>query len=121
MKRKLAERKLRYTPAKGETFTPDPTRPYRQMPIPRWKRLLGGVPFDRKQNYTAGLPAPSVVEILMSQHIGAPSIPTVKVGDTVVRGDRIADAAEGLSVPQYASIDGRVTYVDAKKIVIEKS
>jgi Na+-translocating ferredoxin:NAD+ oxidoreductase RnfC subunit len=57
----------------------------------------------------------------MSQHIGAPSIPTARVGDTVQRGDRIADAAEGLSVPQYASIDGRVTYVDAKKIVIEKS
>ena len=121
MKRKLAERKLRYTPEKGESFTPDPTRSYRQMPISRWKRLLGVSPFDRKQNYTEGIPAPASVEILMSQHIGAPSIPTVKVGDSVRRGDRIADAAEGLSVPQYASIDGRVSYVDAKKILIEKS
>ena len=120
MKRKLAERKLRYTPGKGEEFTPDPTRPYRQMPIPRWKRLLGVVPFDRKQNYTEGLPAPSVVEILTSQHIGAPAIPAVKVGDVVKRGDVVAEAAEGLSVPQHASIDGRVTFVDAKKIVIEK-
>lgn len=120
MKRKLAERRLRFTPAAGETFEVDPTRPYRQMPIPRWKRLLGVTPFDRKQNYTEGLPAPRAVEILMSQHIGAPSLPTVKVGETVTRGQRIAEAAEGLSVPQFASIDGLVTFVDAKKIVIEK-
>ena len=120
MKRKLAERRLRYTPGEGETFEVDPTRPYRQMPISRWKRLLGVAPFDRKQKYTEGIPAPRTVEILMSQHIGAPSLPTVKVGDTVVKGQRIAEAAEGLSVPQFASIDGRVTFVDAKKIVIEK-
>ena len=66
------------------------------------------------------MPAPSVVTIPMSQHIGAPSLPTVKVGETVTRGQRIAEAAEGLSVPQFASIDGLVTFVDAKKIVIEK-
>lgn len=120
MKRKLAERRMRYTPAPGATFTPDPTRPYRQMPISRWKRLLGVAPFDRKQNYTEGLPAPRTVEILMSQHIGAPSIPSVKVGDIVRRGDQIAVAAEGLSVPQFASIDGRVTFVDATRVIIER-
>lgn len=120
MKRKLAEKRLRYTPAPGDTFTPDPTRPYRQMPIPRWKRLLGVTPFDRKQNYTEGLPAPRTVEILTRQHIGVPSIPSVKVGDTVRRGDLIANAAEGLSVPQHASVDGRVTFVDATRIIIER-
>ena len=119
MKKKLAERKLRFDP-KGKTFSPDAMRSYRQMPIPRWKSLLGVTPFDHRQNYTEGLPSPRAVEILMSQHIGAPSIPAVKVGDTVTRGQKIAEAAEGLSVPQFASIDGRVCYVDEKKIVIEK-
>ena len=33
--------------------------------------------------------------------------------------DKIADAAGGLSIPAYASIDGRVTYADDKKVVIE--
>ena len=120
MKRKLAEKRLRYTPEPGATFTPDPTRPYRQMPIPRWKRLLGVTPFDRKQNYTEGLPAPRTVEILTAQHIGAPSLPIVKAGDTVTRGQLIAEAAEGLSVPQFASIDGRVTFVDATRVIIER-
>ncbi len=119
MKRKLAERRLRYDP-KGATVEPDAMRTYRQMPIPRWKSLLGITPYDRRQVYTEGLPSPSVVEILTSQHIGAPSLPTVKMGDSVRRGEKIADAAEGLAVPQFASIDGTVTYVDAKKIIIEK-
>lgn len=121
MKKNLGAARLRYKPAPGEVATPDPTRPYRQMPISRWKRLLGVTSFDRRQVYTEGLPLPGTVKILMSQHIGAPSVPAVKVGDTVRRGDRIAEAAEGLSVPQFSSIDGRVTFVDTKKIVIERS
>ena len=60
------------------------------------------------------------VRVLTSQHIGAPSIPCVSVGDTVEVGQVIAKAAEGFSVPQHASIAGKVTYVDPTKIVIEK-
>ena len=59
------------------------------------------------------------VEIRMSQHIGAPSVPCVEVGDTVTEGQMIANAGNGLSVPQYASIGGRVTFVDPTRIIIE--
>ena len=118
MKKRLAERRLRYDP-KGVTVTPDAMRSHRQMPIPRWKMLLGVTPFDRRQVYTELAP-PTVVELPLSQHIGSPAVPAVKVGDTVTRGDVIATAAEGLSVPHHASIDGCVTFVDGKKIVIEK-
>ena len=55
----------------------------------------------------------------MSQHIGAPSVPCVKVGDEVELGQMIATAGNGLSVPQYASIAGRVVRADEQKIVIE--
>ena len=55
----------------------------------------------------------------MSQHIGAPSVPSVAVGDTVTEGQLIANCGTGLSVPQYASISGRVTFVDNTRIVIE--
>jgi Na+-translocating ferredoxin:NAD+ oxidoreductase RnfC subunit len=60
------------------------------------------------------------VEIFTSQHIGAPSIPSVSVGDVVEEGQVIATAAAGFSVPQHASISGVVTYVDPTKVVIEK-
>ena len=65
------------------------------------------------------MPAPATVTIPMSMHIGAPATPTVKVGDTVTEGQLIANAAEGLSLPQYASIAGRVVFADDKKIVIQ--
>ena len=58
------------------------------------------------------------VYVPMVQHIGAPAIPIVKVGDEVKENDMIAKAAEGLSVPNFAPITGRVTYVDDKTIVI---
>ena len=60
------------------------------------------------------------MEILLRQHIGAPSVAIVKDGDTVQRGDKIAESAEGLSLPQYASISGRVTLVEGVKIIIDK-
>ena len=46
-------------------------------------------------------------------------MPCVENGAIVQKGDKIAEAAEGLSLPQYASIDGRVTVYN-DKIVIDK-
>lgn len=119
MKRRLGEKKMRYDPA-GKVSKIEPQRAYRQMPIPRWKMLLGVTPFDRKQNYTEEIPSFRTVEIRMSQHIGAPSVPVVAAGDSVACGQKIAEAGAGLSVPQFASVSGRVRYADAQKIVIEK-
>ncbi len=119
MKRRLGEKKLRFDP-KGKTFEVEPQRVYRQMPIRRWKMLLGVTPFDRKQNHTEEVPAFRTAEIAMRQHIGAPSRPIVSVGDHVERGQLIAAAADGLSVPQHASVSGKVSFVNEQKIVIEK-
>ena len=61
------------------------------------------------------------VKIPLSQHLGAPAVPSVKEGDTVKRGDVIALAKENtLSVNIHASIDGRVTSVSEKYIKIKK-
>ena len=49
---------------------------------------------------------------------GIRSTNPVAVGDHVEENQMIAKAAEGLSVPHFAPITGRVTYVDAKTIVI---
>ena len=35
-------------------------------------------------------------------------------------GEKIAEAGSGLSLPQYASIDGVCTYADDAKIIIER-
>ena len=53
-------------------------------------------------------------------HIGAPSVPTVCVGDRVRHGDVIARPPEGaLGAVIHASMDGRITAV-GERIVIEK-
>ena len=59
------------------------------------------------------------MEIRLSQHIGAPSVPVVEVGNPVSVGQMVAAPAGGLSVGQHASIDGTVVAVDGTRIVIE--
>jgi len=58
-------------------------------------------------------PAPEVVVIPLSQHIGAPCKPLVKKGDHVTIGQKIGDA-EGLCAPVHASVSGTVTAVEPR-------
>lgn len=55
---------------------------------------------------------PAEVLILLSQHIGAPAAPIVKVGDTVKVGQKIAEASGYVSSPVYASVSGTVTKIE---------
>ena len=57
--------------------------------------------------------APKQVVIPMQQHIGAPCQPLVKVGDRVLRDQKIGDG-EGLCVPVHASISGTVVAVEPR-------
>ena len=66
---------------------------------------------------TAGLairrtPFPPRVDLPLSQHIGAPSVPLVKPGQEVVRGEPIAESGGFLSVPLHAPVTGVVKSVD---------
>ena len=115
----LAKNRMKYVG--NEDVEADEYRDSRLIPIDRWKAQLGVLKYDREGTLISPITAASVVEIGMNWHIGAPSVPTVKVGDTVAVGEMIAKAADGLSVPAYASVDGKVTYVDDKKVVIERS
>ncbi len=54
------------------------------------------------------LPIPSTVAIPMQMHIGAPCAPTVKVGDTVLVGQKIGDSEQFVSAPIHASVSGTV-------------
>lgn len=54
---------------------------------------------------------PSVVKLPMSQHIGAPSRPVVKVGDEVFVGTLIAEAGGFVGSPIYSSVSGKVTKI----------
>lgn len=80
--------------------------------------FLGGIHLEEQKNTcntaTVLFSTPKQVSIPMQQHIGAPCIPLVKVGDEVTVGQCIGDNTEGLSCPVHASVSGRVIAVEEK-------
>ncbi|MFH1707909.1 MAG: electron transport complex subunit RsxC [Planctomycetota bacterium] len=58
------------------------------------------------------LPAPALVSVPVSQHIGAPSKPCVAVGVRVLRGQMVAESAGFVSVPQHAPVSGTVKAIE---------
>lgn len=113
----IAQNKIRYV-AKDEV-APLPERDWRMIPSERWASVLGVAKFDKVGKYIGTQENFTRAEILLRQHIGAPSIPCVKDGDKVQKGDVIAQAAEGLSLPQHASVSGTVSVYN-DRIIIEK-
>ena len=112
----LAKNKMRYT--QKEEAEVQKEREYRMVPSERWANVLGIAKFDKLPKYV-GEQSYDRVEIYFRQHIGAPSVPCVQDGDEVKKGDKIAESAEGLSLPQYASIDGKVSVYDDKIVIGE--
>lgn len=77
---------------------------------------IGGIhPHDNKISKDIAIetmPIPAVVNIPVSQHIGAPAKPLVKKGDKVKVGDLIAEAGGFISSNIHSSVSGTVKSVD---------
>lgn len=58
------------------------------------------------------MPVPAEVTISMSQHIGAPCKPVVKVGDTVKVGQLIGNSEAAVSAPIHSSVSGKVKAIE---------
>ena len=86
-------------------------REFRTVPITKLVRHLGLVKYDVECPLDDSLIKADSVKIKFGQHIGAPALAAVKVGDKVNEGDVIAKAADGLSVNIHASISGTVEEV----------
>ena len=54
----------------------------------------------------------------MSQHIGAPATPVVSVGDTVKKGQKIAEAGGFVSSPIYATVSGTVKAIEPRRVAV---
>lgn len=65
------------------------------------------------------MPAPPLVVIPLSQHIGAPCAPCVKVGEMVKRGQKIATTEAFLHADIHASVAGKVKKIENGAILIE--
>ena len=96
-------------------------RDYRKVPVPR---LLKRIEFDEYISH-ADLSADEIivdeVKLFLSQHVGAPSIPVVKIGDKVLEGTLIADIpTDKLGAKIYSSIDGTISEITQKHVIISK-
>lgn len=72
-----------------------------------------GKSLAKDQPITELLPTGDLVYPL-SQHIGAPAAALVKKGDTVLKGQKIAEAGGFVSAPVYASVSGTVKAVEKR-------
>ncbi|MCD8371471.1 MAG: electron transport complex subunit RsxC [Clostridiales bacterium] len=52
----------------------------------------------------------------VSQHIGAPAVPLVKKGDTVLAGQKIAEAGGFVSSPVICSVSGKVKAIEPRRV-----
>ena len=106
-------------PPKVEAGPVKKQRPLRRVPISRLRARLGLEKYNVKAPIDESIIIVDQVKEKLSQHIGAPAVPVVKVGDVVKEGQKIAEAAENaLSLPIHASIDGVVTDVTNRDITI---
>lgn len=56
-------------------------------------------------------PLPDRIILPLQQHIGKPSVPLVKKGDRVLKGQKIAEADGYVSVPIHATTSGKVLQI----------
>ena len=104
---------------------PDPqnihrVRKDRRIPSSRIVRRIGLVNYDVAAPLIEEEFRFDTVRIPLKQHVGAPCVPVVSVGDSVKRGDKIGEIPEkALGAPVHASIDGTVTEITDSVIVIK--
>ena len=81
----------------------------------------GGVhpPENKHQSLTlpiGSLPLPEKLLIPLSQHIGTPAKPCVELGSSVLKGQKIAEAAGPVSVPIHAPTSGTISAIEHRPI-----
>lgn len=107
-------------PPKPEMRDIDPMRDGKRVSTQRIIARLGISKYEVDAPYTEEKYSFKKVRLPLLQGIGAPAEPCVKVGDTVERGQLIANPRKNaLSVALHASIAGTVTEISQRYIVIE--
>lgn len=100
-------------------FPVHPVREGRKIPVSRFAARIDVLRYDRDAPLKKEPFEVSRVNIPLKQHVGAPCLPLVKVGDRVVAGEMIGDVPAGaLGAPIHASISGKVEMIFEDSIFI---
>lgn len=97
-----------------------------QHPQPNTKqqrlcRFHGGIHLRDEKDFSTGQPVtqaplPELLTIPLQQHIGEPAKPVVRVGDWVLKGQKIADPQGYVSAPVHASSSGTVVAIEERPV-----
>ncbi|MBR3591726.1 MAG: SLBB domain-containing protein [Clostridia bacterium] len=117
---KLELRKAGIKPQPQPEPVVNPDRPLRQVPMSRLTSRIGLKKYNKSAPIIEAVPDFKKVTVLLSQHVGSPSVPIVKKGDQVHEKQLIANAGDGLSVALHSPVNGVVTAVGKTAIIIEK-
>lgn len=117
---KLELRKAGIKPQPQPEPVVNPDRPLRQVPMSRLTSRIGLKKYNKSAPIIEAVPDFKKVTLLLSQHVGSPSVPIVKKGDEVHEKQLIANAGDGLSVALHSPVNGVVTAVGKTAIIIEK-
>ncbi len=107
-------------PLRAAPEQPHEFRPYRKVSKDRLTRRYQLLPYESFDLPLRTMTSPPArVGLSLSQAAGAPAQPVVEVGQAVALGTLVAAIPEGkLGANLHASIDGVVTQIDDKRIVI---
>ena len=91
----------------------------RKIPVKRLIARLGLSQYDNSAPLSEQEYQVTKVEIKLKQHVGAPSIPIVKVGQQVQQGELIAEMpAKALGASLHASIGGIITEIGDSIVIV---
>jgi len=119
LKAELSGKKVRY---EGKLGRVDPMSVERLVPSARMVNRMNLKPwYPPEAPLEKKIYQPDQVCLLLKQHTGAPSAPVVKVGDSVVSGQLVAEIPDSaLGARIHASIDGKVEQITDQVIIIGK-
>jgi len=111
IKKELAKNGVKFS-SSGQQYPVTAERKYRKIPSKRLTARLGLSRYDEAAGLSEESHCPDRVYIPLRQHIGAPAVPTVKVGQQVAKGDLIAAIPENaLGANIHASVKGTVKQI----------
>ena len=91
------------------------------MPFDRLEKRLEVDRYDSKTPLTEYGRDVGSVKLYLTQHVGSPSEPVVQVGDSVDRGQLVAEIPEEkLGAKIHSSISGKVSEINSEYILIKK-
>ncbi len=119
LRQELVQQGVRF-PKTGQKPVVRDTYDWSKVPKHRIMERLDIEQYDRALDFVRHKGMPPMLNIALKQHVGAPAKPVVGRGMRVRAGDVIGEIpADALGARIHAPVDGLVSFVDDRKVVME--